>query len=97
MAQEVARVTRFRMGKTQFTTLSLPLASARPVAPLTPAERQVVALLLEGRKLIGYELGLSESTVATHLMRAAKKLGVRSRAGPIRHFRLKREAAAAGG
>lgn len=63
---------------------------------LTLRELQVAgfAALGHSNKLIGYEMGLSESTVATHLMRAAKKLGVRSRAGLIRHFRAQREAAA---
>jgi DNA-binding NarL/FixJ family response regulator len=48
---------------------------------LTQRERQVVAYaaLGKGNKLIGYSLGLSTSTVATHLASAMKKLGLRSR------------------
>jgi DNA-binding CsgD family transcriptional regulator len=49
---------------------------------LTEREACVVALAALGRtnKLIAYELGLSIGTVGTLLSRAAKKLGVRSRA-----------------
>lgn len=53
---------------------------------LTLRERQVVAYAAMGHsnKLIGYELGLSPTTVATHLMNAASKLGTKSRAELIR-------------
>ncbi len=59
---------------------------------LTLRELQIAgfAALGHSNKLIAYEMGLSESTVATHLMRAARKLGLRSRAGLIRHFRALR-------
>ncbi len=63
---------------------------ARPNAPrptvgargLTAREACIVALAARGRsnKLIAYELGLSIGTVGTLLSRAARKLGVRSRA-----------------
>ena len=48
---------------------------------MTERERQVAALAARGHanKHIGYELGLSASTVATHLRRGLAKLGVRSR------------------
>lgn len=48
---------------------------------LTNRERAIVHLATLGRanKLIGYELGLAESTVGSHLSRAMAKLGVRSR------------------
>jgi DNA-binding CsgD family transcriptional regulator len=61
---------------------------ARPNEPtglqlsgLTPRERQVLGLAAHGHayKIIGYELGLSISTVATHLNRAMAKLGIDSR------------------
>lgn len=70
------------MGKSQFTTLSLPLASARPVAPLTPAERQVVALLLEGKSnaQIARARRTSARTVANQVASIFKKLSVSSRA-----------------
>ncbi len=48
---------------------------------LSGRERQVVALLAQGHsnKSIAYELGLSVSTIAVLLRRAATKLGARSR------------------
>jgi DNA-binding CsgD family transcriptional regulator len=60
---------------------------ARPNAPrpkatgqLTLRERQVLDFLAVGHanKLIAYELGISASSVATHLKRAATKLGASS-------------------
>jgi len=56
---------------------------------LTPRERQVVgfAALGHSNKLIAYELGLTPSTVATHLSSAAKKLGATSRIELIRTLR----------
>lgn len=49
---------------------------------LSLRERQVVCFVALGHtnKQIGYELGVSASSVATHLSKAMKKLGVRSRA-----------------
>ena len=61
-----------------------------PAAPqpalLTLRERQVACYAAVGHsnKLIAYELGLSPSTVATHLSAAARKLGVASRVALIR-------------
>jgi DNA-binding CsgD family transcriptional regulator len=54
---------------------------ARPVAALTPREEQVLQLACRGysNKLIGYELGLTEATISTHLAAARKKLGCSSR------------------
>ncbi len=51
-------------------------AAAPPFEGLTLRERQVVALALQGlaNKLIAYTVGLSVSTVATHLSNAARKL-----------------------
>jgi len=56
---------------------------------LSRREQQVVALAALGRtnKLIAYELGLAESTVAEHLRHAAKKLGARSRAALLQAIR----------
>jgi DNA-binding CsgD family transcriptional regulator len=53
---------------------------------LAPRERQVARYLAMGcsNKHIAYELGLSESTVATHLDAAMTKMGVRSRAALAR-------------
>lgn len=49
--------------------------------PLTLRERQVAgfAALGHSNKLIAYELGLSASTIATHLSQAARKLKCRTR------------------
>jgi DNA-binding CsgD family transcriptional regulator len=48
---------------------------------LTERERQVLELALQGHsnKFIGLDLGLTPSTVATHLRRTMTKLGVDSR------------------
>ena len=45
------------------------------VPPLSPRERQVVALLNTGltRKEVAYELGLNDATVRVHLWHARKK------------------------
>jgi DNA-binding CsgD family transcriptional regulator len=55
---------------------------------LTLPERQIAGYAAMGHsnKLIAYELGLAESTVATHLGAASLKLGVRSRADLARLF-----------
>lgn len=62
---------------------------APATAPLSPRERQVAtaASLGHANKLIAYELGVAESTVATVLRRAARKLGVRTRLELIRCMR----------
>ncbi len=51
-------------------------------ALLAPRELQVLAAIASGRsnKIAAYELGLSDSTVRVLLMRAARKLDVRTRA-----------------
>ncbi|MBI2373371.1 MAG: response regulator transcription factor [Deltaproteobacteria bacterium] len=63
-----------------------PGASGAGLEALTRRERQVVgfACLGHANKLIAYELGLSLSTVATHLRKAAQKLGYGSRSALIR-------------
>ncbi len=55
---------------------------------LSPVERQIAgyAAMGQGNKFIAYELGLSVSTVSTHLGSAMIKLGVRSRAQLARLF-----------
>jgi len=52
----------------------------RRVRPLTPIEGRVAQLVAAGRTdaEVAAELGLAEKTVAWHLARAARKLGVRS-------------------
>jgi DNA-binding NarL/FixJ family response regulator len=53
---------------------------------LTDRERTVAHLAALGKsnKLIAYELGLGESTVATHLSTAIRKLGATSRIDLVR-------------
>ncbi|MFO0551746.1 MAG: LuxR C-terminal-related transcriptional regulator [Polyangiaceae bacterium] len=59
---------------------NVPSPPARSFSNLSERERQVVSLLALGRtnKAISYELGLSTSTVATLLRRAAARLGLRN-------------------
>lgn len=53
---------------------------------LTQRQRAIVHLAALGKtnKLIGYELGLSESTVGSHLSQAMRKLGAKTRVDLIR-------------
>lgn len=53
---------------------------------LTPREHEVAANAICGssNKAIGYRLGISETTVATHLRKALEKLGIHSRIDLIR-------------
>jgi DNA-binding CsgD family transcriptional regulator len=53
----------------------------RRVRPLTPIEGRVAQLVAAGRTdaEVAADLGLADKTVAWHLVRAARKLGVRSR------------------
>jgi DNA-binding CsgD family transcriptional regulator len=73
----------------------------RPPAQATLGEReaQVVGALAAGHsnKAIAYELGVSASSVATHLRRAQRKLGASSRVELIRAYQelLRREASPA--
>ncbi len=55
---------------------------------LTLRERQILGYAAMGHtnKLIAYELGLSPSTIATHLSAAAQKLGVQTRVELVRRF-----------
>ncbi|MEA2385993.1 MAG: hypothetical protein QOJ22_167 [Thermoleophilaceae bacterium] len=52
-----------------------------PLAALSPREREVLALLVEGlpNKLIARRLGISEKTVKTHLTRVFREIGVTDR------------------
>ncbi len=56
---------------------------------LSPRERQVASLAALGQrnKEIAYWLGLSISTVGAYLRSAMQKLGLRSRAALVQHFR----------
>lgn len=59
--------------------------SATPGAPLTPREREILALLADGRSApeIAGELYLSQTTVKTHLRNVYDKLGVSDRAAAV--------------
>jgi len=56
-------------------------ADQRPVAELTPREREVLGLLARGKanKQIARELGISEKTVKAHLTRVFEAIGVSDR------------------
>ena len=59
-----------------------PVDARAPDSLLTPREREVSALVTKGltNRRISTELSISERTVATHVGRILKKLGLRSRA-----------------
>jgi DNA-binding NarL/FixJ family response regulator len=54
-------------------------------SPLTPTETKVLRVLAQGKvyKIIAQELGLSSSTVRTHLHNSYEKLGVSDRAQAV--------------
>jgi DNA-binding NarL/FixJ family response regulator len=56
-------------------------AAPDPLAGLSPREREVLGLLLEGlpNKLIALRLGISEKTVKTHLTSVFRAIGVSDR------------------
>jgi DNA-binding CsgD family transcriptional regulator len=64
-----------------------PLGIRDPRA-LSARERDVLAHVAQGHanKQVAYTLGVSTTTVATHLRRALGKLGLRSRRDAIRLF-----------
>jgi DNA-binding CsgD family transcriptional regulator len=63
--------------------------SVQEEAALSERERQVLAYAARGwsNKVIAYHLGLSISTVSSHLTGAARKLGATTRIGAIQSFR----------
>lgn len=60
-----------------------------PRSLLTSRQRQVLACASLGwsNKTISYDLGVSATTVSTHLLSAARRLGVRSRVEALQMFR----------
>jgi len=56
-------------------------ADSEPAEPLTPREREVLALIARGlsNKLIARELGIAEKTVKTHVGHVLAKLGATDR------------------
>lgn len=69
--------------------------ATRITRDLSARERQVMGYAARGwaNKTIGYHLGLSVSTVATHLAAAARKLGADSRVQAVHAFRAQSAAA----
>lgn len=74
-------VDRFEHAGRLYLVARCGFAAARDDADLTLRERQVLGHVALGRsnKLAAFELGVSPSTVATHLARGMRKLGLRSR------------------
>ena len=68
-------------------------ASFRGSSLLSTREREVLERAALGRenKLIGYELGLADSTVRVLMARAASKLGVRTRSEAVQAYRKLRD------
>jgi DNA-binding NarL/FixJ family response regulator len=58
---------------------------ATPHAPLSPREREILALVAEGlgNKIVAARLGISEHTVKTHVTSIFEKLGAESRAEAV--------------
>ena len=65
--------------------LSTPLGAAVERPPLTPREKQILALVVMGfsNREIADQLVLAESTVKSHLFSAFRRLGVRSRSEAV--------------
>jgi len=73
--------TRSRIRRSALALLGPALLPANGSLPLSEQERQVIGHVALGQsnKLAAYELGLSSSTVSTHLTHAMRKLRLRSR------------------
>ncbi|MCA9693982.1 MAG: hypothetical protein KC636_30630 [Myxococcales bacterium] len=67
-------------GRRYYVAIANPALGVK-VRALSPIERQVAAMAIAGEanKVIGYALGVTESTVATHLTSTLRKLGLKSR------------------
>jgi DNA-binding CsgD family transcriptional regulator len=83
-ASELVAVDTFDHGDRRYLLLGAPPPRA-PAAVLSRREREVVARASAGasNKVIAADLGLSPSTVATHLSAARAKLGLVSRVGLV--------------
>lgn len=79
-------VDRFERGGRHYLVARRNEHGIRDPRALAPRERTVASLVALGKsnKLIAYELGLAESTIATHLSSAMRKLGVSSRVDLVR-------------
>jgi DNA-binding NarL/FixJ family response regulator len=86
-ADEIARAIRaafngqMHLDPAVARTLAESVRSDRPVEPLTPREREILALVAEGRanKEIARLLAISERTARTHVSNILGKLGLTSR------------------
>jgi DNA-binding NarL/FixJ family response regulator len=64
---------------------SVSRADVTPLTPLTPREREILALLAEGlgNKIVAARLSISEHTVKTHVASIFQKLGADTRAEAV--------------
>ena len=85
IAEALAKDARTREAKEQAAEVETRLSQ------LTPRERQVMSLVIEGKanKVIAVDLGISERTVELHRGRVMQKLGARSVPDLIRKVDLK--------
>ena len=85
IAEALAKDARTREAKEQAAEVESRLSQ------LTPRERQVMSLVIEGKanKVIAIDLGISERTVELHRGRVMHKLGARSVPDLIRKVDLK--------
>jgi DNA-binding CsgD family transcriptional regulator len=75
------RTAEFTVGEETFVLLSVPLRTERGVEPLTPAEREIAAMVVEGMSNaeIARARGKSVRTIANQVASAFRKLRVGSR------------------
>jgi DNA-binding NarL/FixJ family response regulator len=78
-------VPAVRAALTGLLVLSPPLGPAVERPPLTPREKQILALVVMGytNREIADQLVVAESTVKSHLFSAFRRLGVRSRSEAV--------------
>jgi DNA-binding CsgD family transcriptional regulator len=85
-------VDSFEQGGARYVVARENQSRLQGLERLTDRERQAVAYLSVGQstKETAYALGISDTTVRVLLSRAAKKLGVRSRAALLAHDEVRR-------
>jgi len=85
--------TRSRIRRSALATPGPAPPQGNGSLPLSEQERQVIGHVVLGRsnKLAAHELGLSTSTVSTHLTHAMRKLHIRSRVEVVSLFASWRE------
>lgn len=84
-SEQVADLVGPRSTTLRSLDLPDPRRASTPRAPLTPREREILAMLAEGmpNKLIASRLGISDHTVKTHLEAIFDKLGASNRAEAV--------------